>query len=224
MFKPVLLLTLMASCVHAQTVERRVVDIVYGDKVIRTTHQVVLDTELEVGVIRAEETKPEVATNVVITSSDTRLSYLEQNAAAMREQAIYDEVNRRTRDAPYTVLFTGHIPADIQKKRMAMMPEVGLFGDQKEKLLNNQGDITQEIGLPADEKDALNVGQFSDMSKQTQSAKNNVQTPEQESDPNLNNFINGADSSGSDNSVEPVIEGSMGEPSKDEMLERLIGG
>lgn len=219
----------MSSSVYAQTIERRVVDIVYGDKVIRTTHQVVLDSELEVGVIRAEETKPEIASNMVITASDSRLSYLEQSTAAMREQEIYNEVNRRTRDAPYTVLFTGHIPDDIQKKRMAMMPEVGLFGDQKEKLLNNQGDIMQEIGLPTNESDALNAGNFSSMDPAgEQSARNKTPdfTPNKDKvDSDLNNFINGGE-----RNLEPVPELNEVKPteaddaSPDAMLEKLIGG
>ncbi|OUR76319.1 hypothetical protein A9Q77_03760 [Marinomonas sp. 42_23_T18] len=223
-FKPVLLFTLMSSGVYAQTIERRVVDIVYGDKVIRTTHQVVLDSELDVGVIRAEETKPEVATNMVITASDSRLSYLEQSTAAIREQAIYDEVNRRTRDAPYTVLFTGHIPDDIQNKRMAMMPEVGLFGSQKDKLLNNQGDIMQEIGLPADASDKPNAGKFSSMKSDEQSARNSGAS---ELNSDLNNFINGGSNAPKSNSgLENLIEGEAPsiESSNDEMLEKLIGG
>lgn len=220
MRKPVLLIALVSSSVFSQTIERRVVDIVYGDKVIRTTHQVVLDTELEVGVIRAEETKPEVATNVVITANDERLSYLETNKAAIREQEIYREVNRRTRDAPYTVLFSGYIPPEIQKKRMAMMPEVGLFGNQKDKLLQNQGDITQEIGLPTTKEDNLNAGQFSSMSDKEQSARNNQTAPAQsDTDAGLNNFINGSGAS------DGVDQGSSGaESSNDEMLEKLIGG
>lgn len=221
MLKPALLLTLMTSSVYAQTIERRVVDIVYGDKVIRTTHQVVLDTELEVGIVPAEKTKPEVAANVVITANDSQMSYLEQNAAAMREQSIYKEVNRRTRDAPYTVLFTGHIPDHIQKKRMAMMPEVGLFGDQKDKLLKNQGDIMQEIGLPTDTRDLPNTGEFSSMSSQEKSARNNLSGPESGSDDaGLNSFINGKGVPGSDVQTSPAGDGS----SADEMLEKLIGG
>lgn len=227
MFKPVLLLTLISSSTYAQTIEQRVVDIVYGDKVIRTTHQVVLDTELEVGIVRAEETKPEVETNVVISANNSRLSYLEQNAAAIREQTIYDEVNRRTRDAPYTVLFTGHIPDDIQNKRMAMMPEVGLFGDQKDKLLKNQGNIMQEIGLPADDPDA---GKFSSMKQGEQSARNRESIPvsaPSDVDSDLNNFINGSDGPAKPNSgLEGLLEGEKPsiESSNDEMLEKLIGG
>lgn len=217
MFKPVLLFALVSSSAFSQTIERRIVDIVYGDKVIRTTHQVVLDTELEVDVIPAEETKPEVATNVVITANDDRFSYLETNRAAIREQEIYSEVNRRTRDAPYTVLFTGYIPPEIQKKRMAMMPEVGLFGDQKDKLLNNQGDITQEIGLPTTKDNSLNVGQFSSMSDKEQSARGQTGANQGEVDSGLNNFINGT----SDNASEQTPDA---EPSNDEMLEKLIGG
>lgn len=229
MFKPVLILTLISSSVYAQTIEQRVVDIVYGDKVIRTTHQVVLDTELEVGIVRAEETKPEVESNVVISASNSRLSYLEQNAAAIREQTIYDEVSRRTRDAPYTVLFTGHIPDDIQNKRMAMMPEVGLFGDQKDRLLENQGNIMQEIGLPSDESDGPNAGKFSSMTSGEQSARNNEPNPAPASnvDSDLNNFINGNTKSSESNSgLENLIEGETPsiESSNDEMLEKLIGG
>ena len=215
MYKSAVLIALISSGLFAQTIERRVVDIVYVDKVIRTTHQVVLDTELEVGVIRAEETKPEVAQNVVITANDERLSYLELNEAAMREQSIYDEVNRRTEDAPYTVLFTGHIPAEIQKKRMAMMPEVGLFGDQKDKLLQNQGDITQEIGFPTQESNGLDTGDFSNMSPQqpgSQNARNSV-------DSELDSFINGKGRSEVQEDSAPQVE-----QSNDDMLEKLIGG
>ncbi|WOD06929.1 hypothetical protein [Marinomonas sp. GJ51-6] len=51
--------------------------------------------------------------------------YLENNNTAKREQEIYDEVNRRTEEAPFTVLFTGNIPEKIQEKRLRMMPEIG---------------------------------------------------------------------------------------------------
>jgi hypothetical protein len=156
-----------------------------------------------------------VAQNVVITANDERLSYLELNEAAMREQSIYDEVNRRTEDAPYTVLFTGHIPAEIQKKRMAMMPEVGLFGDQKDKLLQNQGDITQEIGFPTQESNGLDTGDFSNMSPQqpgSQNARNSV-------DSELDSFINGKGRSEVQEDSAPQVE-----QSNDDMLEKLIGG
>ena len=231
-FKLVLLLTFLSSSVFAQTIERRVVDIVYGNKVIRTTHQVVLDSELEVGIVEAEDTKPEIASNMVVTANDNRLSYLEQSTAAIREQAIYNEVNRRTREAPYTVLFTGHIPDDIQKKRMAMMPEVGLFGDQKDKLLNNQGDITQEIGLPSSA--GPDVGNFSSMDQpKEQSARNNQTglSPSKESvNSDLDNFINGSGNRQEGLLPNPALESLIDgdepsiESSNDDMLEKLIGG
>lgn len=80
--------------------------------------------------IPAEKAKMTLGPNVVVTADGKGMSYLEENAIAEREQAIYDEVNKRTEEAPFTVLFTGNIPEDIQAKRLRMMPEIGIFGDQ----------------------------------------------------------------------------------------------
>jgi hypothetical protein len=115
---------------NAQTVERQPVDIIYGNQVIHTQHQVVISSQEEVAVIPAEKAKMTLGPNIVITADGKGMSYLEENVIAEREQAIYDEVNKRTEEAPFTVLFTGNIPEDIQAKRLRMMPEIGIFGDQ----------------------------------------------------------------------------------------------
>ena len=103
---------LLPLMVAAQTVEIQPVDIIYGNQVVSGRHQVVLNSPGEVAI----------------------RSYFEQKVIAAREQAIYDEVNKRTQEAPFTVLFTGHIPDDIQEKRLRMMPEIGVFGEQLNKL------------------------------------------------------------------------------------------
>lgn len=117
-------------CANAQTIERQPVDIIYGNQVIRAQHQVVISSQAEVAVIPAEKAKTTLGPNIVITADGKGMSYLEENAIAEREQAIYDEVNKRTEEAPFTVLFTGNIPEDIEAKRLRMMPEIGIFGDQ----------------------------------------------------------------------------------------------
>lgn len=115
---------------QAQTIERLPVDIIYGNQVIRAQHQVVVSSQEEVAVIPAEKAKATLGPNIVISADGKGMSYLEENVVAEREQAIYDEVNKRTEEAPFTVLFTGNIPEDIQEKRLRMMPEIGIFGDQ----------------------------------------------------------------------------------------------
>ncbi len=95
------------------------------------------------------------------------------------------------------------------------MPEVGLFGDQKDKLLQNQGDITQEIGFPTQESNGLDTGDFSNMSPQqpgSQNARNSV-------DSELDSFINGKGRSEVQEDSAPQVE-----QSNDDMLEKLIGG
>jgi|TARA_R110001606_G_scaffold74444_1_gene172435 hypothetical protein len=124
------LLCVVSWFVDAQTIERQPVDIIYGNQVIHTQHQIVVSSREEVAIIPAEKSKTTLGPNIVITADGKGMSYLEENAIAEREQAIYDEVNKRTEDAPFTVLFTGNIPEDIQAKRLRMMPEIGIFGDQ----------------------------------------------------------------------------------------------
>ncbi|MCW8357332.1 MAG: hypothetical protein ACPGRG_00185 [Marinomonas sp.] len=121
---------ILPLCVSAQTVVRQPVDIIYGNQVIHSQHQVVMSSQEEVAVIPAEKAQTTLGPNIVITADGKGMSYLEENAIAEREQAIYDEVNKRTEEAPFTVLFTGNIPEDIQAKRLRMLPEVGIFGDQ----------------------------------------------------------------------------------------------
>ncbi|TBR45086.1 hypothetical protein CBF23_000890 [Marinomonas agarivorans] len=146
-----------ASATFAQTVEERLVDIVYGDKVIRGTYQVVIDDEYEADVIPFDQQDVEnkIPSNVVISSGDEQLSYIETQKLAEREAEIYSEVNRRTENAPYTILFAGRIPEHIQKERMKMMPEVGIFGQQRAKLNNNQGDL--EVSSP---NTGIDAGEF----------------------------------------------------------------
>lgn len=136
------LLFAVSLCADAQTIERQPVDIIYGNQVIRTEHQVVVSSQEEVAVIPAEKAKMTLGPNIVITADGKGMSYLEENAIAEREQAIYDEVNKRTEEAPFTVLFTGNIPEDIQAKRLRMMPEIGIFGDQVKESEN----VVPEIG------------------------------------------------------------------------------
>lgn len=126
---------LLPLIVAAQTVEIQPVDIIYGNQVVSGRHQVVLNSPDEVAIIPAEKKRmPLLGPNVVVTSAGNERSYFEQKVIAAREQAIYDEVNKRTQEAPFTVLFTGHIPDDIQEKRLRMMPEIGVFGEQLNKL------------------------------------------------------------------------------------------
>ncbi|ADZ90727.1 hypothetical protein [Marinomonas mediterranea] len=152
---------LLPFCVQAQRVEQKPVDIIYGDHVYRGTHQVVTSSPLEVEVIPAEKPKLELGPNVIVSSGSTSRSYIEEVQLAKKEQEIYDEVNRRTREAPFTVLFTGNIPEEIQEKRLSMMPEVGIFGDQLQKLQEDQ----QALNPQPDETESLapDVGEFSEV-------------------------------------------------------------
>ncbi|MBJ7554260.1 hypothetical protein [Marinomonas spartinae] len=121
--------------VCAQRVVEEPVNIIYGDKIIHAQHQVVLDSPNEVDVIPVEKSKPTVKEPTVVVSPDgSSRAYIEENAIAAKDNEIYNEINRRTEEAPFTVLFTGHIPEAIQEKRLRMMPEVGIFGDQLNKL------------------------------------------------------------------------------------------
>lgn len=154
-----------STTLMAQNVELRSVDIVYGDKVIRGQHQVVVSSPAEVVIVPPEKKrKLGPGPILVISNSRDKPSYLDESEFTRREEEIYSEVNRRTEDAPFTVLFTGHIPDDIQQKRMQMMPEVGIFGDQLDKLNNDLsgGDIVQEVGLPEDlDGGVVDTGKFS---------------------------------------------------------------
>ena len=147
------LLCVVSWFVNAQTIERQPVDIIYGNQVIHAQHQVVVSSQEEVAVIPAEKAKTTLGPNIVITADGKGMSYLEENAIAEREQAIYDEVNKRAEEAPFTVLFTGNIPEDIQAKRLRMMPEVGIFGDQAK---------TEDTSV---EKVQPDVGDFSPIGK-----------------------------------------------------------
>jgi len=131
---------------HAQTIEVQPVDIIYGNQVIHSQHQIVVSSQEEVAVIPAERAKATLGPNVVISADGRGMSYLEENAIAEREQAIYDEVNKRTKEAPFTVLFAGKIPEDIQEKRLRMMPEVGIFGDQVKADDEPSNDVKPDVG------------------------------------------------------------------------------
>ncbi|WP_417527871.1 hypothetical protein [Marinomonas shanghaiensis] len=156
------LLCAVSLVANAQTIERQPVDIIYGNQVIRTQHQVVVSSKEEVAVIPAEKAIGALGPNVVITADGQGLSYLEENAIAEREQAIYDEVNKRTEEAPFTVLFTGTIPEEIQEKRLRMMPEIGIFGDQV------------EPKVQPEDGSAPNAGDFSPIGKGVSSGQPNV--------------------------------------------------
>lgn len=138
----VLFLPLIAS---AQTVVEKSVNIIYGNQVIHARHQVVLASPDDVTVIPAKKNKLTMERpNVVVSPDGSSRSYLEENAIAAKEKAIYDEVNRRTEEAPFTVLFTGHVPDTIQEKRLRMMPEVGIFGDQLSKLNKSEQQTVED--------------------------------------------------------------------------------
>jgi len=130
----------------AQTVERQPIDVIYGNQIIRTEHQVVLSSREEVSVIPVDRSVSSLGPNVVIAADGKISSYLEENDIAEREQAIYDEVNRRTEEAPFTVLFTGNIPDRIQEKRLRMMPEIGVFGDPSNTSGNTNGFVAPDVG------------------------------------------------------------------------------
>ena len=125
----------------AQTITREPVEVLYGNRIYSGEHQVVHNTPDEVTVIPAEQPKHAILANMVVSANPSRLSYLEESAISQREQDIYQEVNKRTEEAPFTVLFTGHIPEEIQQRRLSMMPEVGIFGDQLEKLEADQAEL-----------------------------------------------------------------------------------
>ncbi|MGR0278583.1 hypothetical protein ACUM5Y_05950 [Marinomonas dokdonensis] len=159
---------LFSTGVIAQTVEVQTVDIIYGDQIIRGRHQVVLSSPEEVTVIPVEQTAgPIIAPNVVVSASGQQLSYLEESRLAENEQAIYDEVNRRTEENPFTVLFTGRIPDEIQEKRVRMMSDVGVFADH----LNEDKAKAEE---PV-QTSAVDPGDFSEIAPATE-----VRQPETE--------------------------------------------
>lgn len=151
------LLVIIVPCSFAQTITIEPVDVLYGNQVYRGEHQIVRSSPEAVAIIPPEQPDNQEAVNMVVSSNPNKASYLEQARAAEREQAIYEEVNRRTREAPFTVLFTGNIPEEIQQRRLNMMPEVGIFGDQAEKLERDQAALNSKDSLVPDE------GQFSEV-------------------------------------------------------------
>ncbi|MEP3349330.1 MAG: hypothetical protein ABJN96_05145 [Marinomonas sp.] len=159
------LLGVMSFVVSAQTIERKPVDIIYGNQLIRSEHQVVLSSPDAVSVIPVEQVEQTLGPNVVIAADGSELSYLEENDIAKREQEIYDEVNRRTEEAPFTVLFTGNIPEKIQERRLRMMPEIGVVNES----------------VPGPSSNPLDVGAFSPVGQGVNSSKNsNASTKELE--------------------------------------------
>lgn len=147
----------LSGWAFAQTVEIQAVDIIYGDQVIRGQHQVVLSSPEEVTVIPVEkDLQPAGAPNVVVSASGQQLSYLEESRLADNEQAIYEEVNRRTEENPFTVLFTGRIPDEIQEKRVRMMSDVGVFAEHLRE------DETQ--ASEPQQTSAIDPGDFSEIS------------------------------------------------------------
>ena len=152
----------MPLMVSAQTIELKAVDIIYGNKLIRSQHQVVLSSPEEVEIIPVEKMKKNLGPNVVIAADGSKFSYLEENKISEREQAIYDEVNRRTEEAPFTVLFTGNIPEKIQERRLRMMPEIGGVD-----------------GVSGSNEDSLDVGSFSPVGKSDDSPINKKATVEE---------------------------------------------
>lgn len=155
--------------VDAQTIERQPIDIIYGDQVIHTEHQIVVSSQEEVSVIFPDRSVPTLGPNVVITADGKVSSYLEENDIARREQTIYDEINRRTEEAPFTVLFTGNIPDKIQERRLRMMPEIGGLGNQ----VNPSIDITSDAIKP-------DVGDFSPAGKGISPVKSDAAVSDEE--------------------------------------------
>ncbi|MEO9274842.1 hypothetical protein ABFY09_08255 [Marinomonas sp. 5E14-1] len=149
------LLGVMSFVVSAQTIERKPVDVIYGNQLIRSEHQVVLSSPDAVSVIPAEQVEQTLGPNFVIAADGSELSYLEENDIAKREQEIYDEVNRRTEEAPFTVLFTGNIPEKIQERRLRMMPEIGVVNES----------------IPDSSSNPLDVGAFSPVGQGVNSPK-----------------------------------------------------
>lgn len=165
------LISLFPFYACAQTVELQPVDIIYGNQLIHSHHQVVLSSPDDVTIIPAQKktVAEELGPNVVISASGERLSYLEENQIAKNEKAIYDEVNKRTEEAPFTVLFTGNIPEEIQEKRLRMMPEIGIFGDQLKKI-----ETDEQENSSSHQKVSPDTGEFSAISPDlpTSTAKN----------------------------------------------------
>ncbi|REG84212.1 hypothetical protein [Marinomonas pollencensis] len=173
---------------QAQTVEIQPVDIIYGNQVIHGRHQVVLSSPDKVAVIPADKSKVSLlGPNVVVSATGADRSYLEEQAIAKREKAIYDEVNKRTEEAPFTVLFTGHIPDDIQEKRLRMMPEIGVFGEQLNKLEESQSDSSSAQDVMPDSGDFSEIKPNSPNS----SATNNAVAPNASQEAKLEKLIGG---------------------------------
>lgn len=145
------LLTLSTSALYAQTIRVEPVEVMYGNQIFHGQHQVVQSSPEDVTIIPAEQPKNNMLANMVVSANPSKLSYLEESTVAKREQEIYREVNQRTKDSPFTVLFTGHIPEEIQQKRLSMMPEIGIFGDQREKLEQDQAQLHPEDNPMLDE-------------------------------------------------------------------------
>ncbi len=57
----------------------------------------------------------------MVFSCGSHYSYIDEDAVSEREKKISDEVNQHTKNAPFTVLFTGHVPKAIQEKRLCML-------------------------------------------------------------------------------------------------------
>ncbi|SBS26208.1 hypothetical protein MAQ5080_00455 [Marinomonas aquimarina] len=151
------LLSLTSATLYAQTIRVEPVEVMYGDQIFSGQHQVVLSSPEDVTIIPAQQPKNSILANMVVSANPSKLSYLEESAIAKREQEIYREVNQRTKDSPFTVLFTGHIPEEIQQKRLSMMPEIGIFGDQKEKLEEDQAELYPEENASLDEGEFTEV-------------------------------------------------------------------
>ncbi|CUB02397.1 hypothetical protein [Marinomonas fungiae] len=153
------LLTVTSATIplYAQTIRIEPVEVMYGNQIFHGEHQVVLSSPEDVTIIPAEQPKNNMLANLVVSANPNKLSYLEESAIAKREQEIYREVNQRTKDSPFTVLFTGHIPEEIQQKRLSMMPEIGIFGDQKAKLEQDQAALHPEDNPTLDEGEFTEV-------------------------------------------------------------------
>lgn len=158
--KKTVFLSVLAATVpllNAQTIKIEPIEVLYGNQVYSGQHQVVISSREDVTIIPAEKPKLNAIANMVVSANPSKLSYLEESVIAKREQEIYREVNRRTEESPFTVLFTGHIPEEIQQRRLSMMPEIGIFGDQKDKLEKDQAELHGEDTASAAE------GEFSEV-------------------------------------------------------------
>ncbi|MCV2402359.1 hypothetical protein OFY17_05590 [Marinomonas sp. C2222] len=163
----------MPFFVIGQSIELREIDIYYGEEVIRSQHQVVESSPEEVSIIPVERQEKKLDQHIVLGGSGS-VSYVEEGKIAEREQAIYEEVNKRTKESPFTVLFTGHIPEEIQEKRLRVMPDFGLREKADDTDVSAE-DVFGGSGASSSESsstEAPDVGSFAPIGRDTPSGTN----------------------------------------------------